>query len=134
MIGNSKVYAWNCGGLRRNSASTQLKLAFFEERFKTEFDIFFFLETHHKDKNDIPNELLRYEQDYHIVHSQVEKNESHAGIIGLIHRKYTITNVEELIQGRILGITITNNTGETKYRLSAVYLPTNQNLDCYLVF
>ena len=34
--------------------------------FKNNFDFFFFLDTHHKAKKDLPNELLRYGDTHHI--------------------------------------------------------------------
>ena len=108
-----KVYAWNCGGLRRNTASTPLKIGFFEKSFK-DFDIFFFLETHHKDTDDIPNELNRYRDTYHIVHTEADKNETYSGIIGLIHKKYTITNEQNIIQGRIIGVTLEEKSTQIK--------------------
>ena len=128
-MSGSKIFAWNCGGLRRNTASTPLKVGFIEKSFGTDFDIFFFLETHHKDKNDIPNELLRYQNTHEIVQSEADQNETYSGIIGLIHKRYTITNSRNIIQGRILGISLYDNTSQSKYHISAVYLPTNQNLE-----
>ena len=50
---------------------------FFEKTFKDDFDFFFFLETHHKDENDLPNELLRYQDSHHIVHSETNENDTH---------------------------------------------------------
>ena len=123
-MGNIKGFAWNCGGLRRSTAST-----FFEKTFKDDFDFFFFLETHHKDENDLPNELLRYGDTHHIVHSETNENDTHTGIIGLIRNNYIINDVEHIIQGRILGLKLTDTNTQTSYRISAVYLPTNKNLD-----
>ena len=86
MMGSLKGFAWNCGGLRRGAASTITKVAFFEKNVKTDFDFFFFLETHHKDENDLPNELLRYEDTHHIVHSEMDEHDTHTGIIRLISK------------------------------------------------
>ena len=77
MMGGIKGFAWNCGGLRRNSPATLTKVIFFEKSFKNSFDLFFFLETHHKDKDDIPNELMRFEDTHHIVHSATDTNDTH---------------------------------------------------------
>ena len=85
-MGSIKGFAWNCGGLRCGTASTIPKVAFFEKNFKNDFDFFFFIETHHKDKNDLPNELFRYVDTHHIVHSETDEHDTHTGIIGLVSK------------------------------------------------
>ena len=122
-MGNIKGFAWNCGGLRRSTASTYSKVMFFEKNFKNEFDFFFFLETHHKDENDIPNELLRFKDTHHIVHSETDKHETHSGIIGLVSKNYNLTEEEELIKGRILRFKLQMVASEISYRIAVVYLP-----------
>ncbi len=87
MMGGLKCFAWNCGGLRRNTASTLSKVMFFKKTF-TNFDFFFFLETHHKDVDDIPNELNRYQDSYHIVHSPCDVSDTHPGIIALLSKAF----------------------------------------------
>ena len=84
----SRGFAWNCGGLRRGAAATHSKVMYFEKNFKNSFDFFFFLETHHKDEHEIPNELMRYEDTHHIRHSETNGQETHSGIIGLIRKEY----------------------------------------------
>ena len=128
LMGSIKGYAWNCGGLRRHTASTLFKVMYFEKTFR-DFDFFFFLETHHKDWDDIPNELLACEGTHHIVHSQVGAGDTHTGIIGLIKKKYDVFDIENTIQGRVLGMGLFDSSTQERYRISAVYLPTNQNLD-----
>ena len=128
-MGSMKGFAWNCGGLRRSTASTYSKVMFFEKSFKNDFDFFFFLETHHKDENDLPNELLRYSDTHHIIHSETEEHDTHTGIIGLIRNDYTISDIEHLIQGRILRLKLTNTTSKITHRISVVYLPTNKNIE-----
>jgi len=102
---------------------------FFENTFKSDFDYFFFLETHHKDENDIPNELMRYDATHHIVHSPTDGQDTYSGIIGLVSKKYEITDVEHMIQGRILGLGLKDDSNRKSYRLSAVYFPTNVKLN-----
>ena len=128
-MGSLRGFAWNCGGLRRGAAATLSKVMYFEKNFKNSFDFFFFLETHHKDKHEIPNELMRYEDTYHIRHSETNGQETHSGIIGLIRKEYQVSNVQHLIQGRILHLSITDSAKETTYPISVVYLPTNKNMD-----
>ncbi len=107
-----KCYAWNCGGLRRNTPSTLLKVMFFEKTFP-HFDFFFFLETHHKDGNDIPNELNRYQDSHHIVHSACDAGDTHTGIIGLISKSFSIADIEHTMQGRILNLRIVESSSQT---------------------
>ena len=130
MMGNIKGFAWNCGGLRRHTASTYSKVMFFEKNFMNDFDFFFFIETHHKDDNDIPNELLRYKDTHHIIHSQTDIHDTHTGIIGLIRNNYTVdeNDIEELIQGRILRFKMTKPTSNICYRIAVVYFPTNKKI------
>ena len=101
-MGSIKGFAWNCGGLSRAAASTSSKVMYFEDSFKNNFDFFFFLETHHKNKNDIPNELKRYEDTHYIEHSPRDINNAYTGIIGVIRKEYKIIDVQQIIEGRIL--------------------------------
>ena len=129
MMAGIKGYAWNCGGLRRNTPTTLNKVMFFEKTFKNTFDFFFFLETHHKDKNDIPNELARFKDTHHIHDSPTKTDETHTGIIALIDKKYSVTDVKEIMQGRILSFQLSDPSTKLAYQIIAVYLPTNQNLN-----
>ena len=117
MMGNIKGFAWNCGGLRRSTASTFSKVMFFEKTFKNDFDFFFFLETHHKDENDLPNELLRYEDTHHIIHSETNENDTHVGIIGLIRNNYLITGI---ILNCVSGLLIAPNMRIISYENSSI--------------
>ena len=87
-MGSLRGFSWNCGGLRRNSPATFSKIMYFEKNFLNSFDFFFFLETHHKGVNDIPNELMRYEETHHIVHSATDGEETHSGIRELLRKEY----------------------------------------------
>ena len=126
-------FTWNCGGLRRSAAATISKVMYFEKTFKNSFDFFFFLETHHKDSNDIPNELMRYQDTHHIIDSEREVGDTHAGIIGLIRKEYIVDDVQEPIKGRIIKLSIKDLSKETAHRISVVYLPTLKNLDTNII-
>ena len=76
-MGSTKGIMWNCGGLRRDTASTYSKVMYFEKTFKNKFDFFFFLETHHKNKSELPDEILRYEDTHHIIHSETKEGDIH---------------------------------------------------------
>ena len=127
MMANFKVFAWNCGGLRSTAASRP-KVSFFEKEFKSDFDAFFFIETHHKTADEIPVEILRYQETHHIVHSPVAENETHAGIIGLISKDYIIVDANDPIQGRLINLKVEHNIQKTIHNLSAVYLYTNNSI------
>ena len=123
-----KGLAWNCGGLVATTTSSHKKALHFEKQHRTDFDIAFFLETHHRAENDIPPEILRYKNSYHLIHSTVAKNETYAGIIGLISKDYEIIDTKHLIQGRILNTKIKHKSDKTEHNVSAVYLETNNHI------
>ena len=79
-----KGFAWNCGGFRASTAPSRTKAMYFEKEFKNDFDIFFFLETHHRTQSEIPTEILRYENTHHIIHSTATEDEKYTGINILI--------------------------------------------------
>ena len=58
MMSTVKGFTWNCGGLRGSTALSRSKLEYFQKEFRDNFDIFFFVETHHKIKEEIPQEIL----------------------------------------------------------------------------
>ena len=124
-----KGIAWNCGGLRNNSPLSCSKSLYFEKLFKTNFDVAFFLETHHKNEKEIPPEILRYSNTHHIIHSAVAEHETYAGIIALVSQNYEIIKQDSLIQGRILNIMIKEKDTQTIHNISGVYLDTNKNLN-----
>ena len=122
-----KGLAWNCGGLTSTNLSRN-KAMYFEKEFRNDFDVAFFLETHHKTESEIPPEILRYENTHHIIHSTVADGETYAGIIGLLTKDYDIIDTKHLIQGRILNIKVQQKNDKTNYNISAVYLYTNNHL------
>ena len=120
-------YAWNCGGL--TNSSTPLKSFFFEKNFGTNFDIGAFLETHHKNKTDLPQAFLRYESTHHLIHSPAPDGEPFSGIVCLIARQFRVTNATHLIQGRLMHIEIEHISTLTHFHIFPVYLYTNNNLN-----
>ena len=118
---------WNCGGLTTNSST--FKTLFLEKNFGSKFDVAVLLETHHKDKATLPQELLRYEKYYHIIHSPAPENEPYAGIVCLISHTYNIHERTNLIPGRCLNIKLEKISDKTKFNLTAIYLDTNNNLN-----
>ena len=53
----TRVILWNSAGLRASAAQTQEKLIFFDKEFPGgKFDIATFVETHHKNEDDLPDQ------------------------------------------------------------------------------
>ena len=123
-----KTIVWNCASLRTGAAQSQDKALYFEKEHKKSFQVAFFVETHHKSLADITPEILRYQTDYHIVHSPVSDAETHAGIIGLISKKYSIVETKDLLPGRILNTKIRGLDDKVDHNLTAVYFETNNKL------
>jgi len=91
-----KCLSWNCAGLRAGTAHSHQKALYFEKEYKNDFQVAFFLETHHKDKSEIPSELLRYQNTHHMIDSPVATGETHAGIIGLISNDFDVLQIKHL--------------------------------------
>ena len=119
---------WNCGGLT-TTASSLLKANYFQKEFGAKFDIAFFVETHHKNGEEIPDEILSYQSTHHIIHSAAASDEPYSGIIGIVSRNYEIVKVTHLIQGRILNVRLKQSTDNSEYSVTAVYLYTNNQLN-----
>ena len=70
MMANQKIVCWNSAGIRASANSTTMKLAFFDREFANgNFAIAAFIETHHKDTSDFPEQFQEYEKTHHLVHS-----------------------------------------------------------------
>ena len=117
LMANFKI--WNCAGLT-STALSKKKVMYFEKNFMNDFDIFFFVETHHRNLSEIPPEILGYQNSYHIIHSAASEDEKYTGIIGLISRNYDIIETKHLIQGRILNIKIRHKNEKTDFNTSAL--------------
>ena len=123
-----KGLAWNCAGLRSGTALAHQKALYFEKEYQNDFQVAFFVETHHKTESEIPAEILRYQNTHHIIHSTVSQEETHAGILGLVSKEYEVLEIKHLIQGRILNLKIKNKNDGTNHNISVVYLETNNHL------
>ena len=54
------IALWNSGGLTATADSTPLKIDFFDKEFpNSQFDIVAFVETHHRDENDLPSYIAQ---------------------------------------------------------------------------
>ena len=136
MIG-LKWTLWNCGGIRAQSQSTKNKLDFFAKEFNPKkFSIAAFVETHLKQSDPLPNRIKLYSNTYHIVNEPTPTNETHAGILVLIHKDFEITNTQAVQPGRVLCIEITHKTSKknTILRLSMVYQAIKQILKRFVAF
>ena len=95
-MGEIKGIFWNCGGLTTPGSSLS-KSNYFQKEFGAKFDIAFLIETHHKNFESIPDEILSYQSTHHIIHSAAASDEPYSGVIGLISRNYEIVQVSYLI-------------------------------------
>ena len=127
MMAALDTVVWNCGGFTNNSSSP--KAIYFEKDFRSNFDVAVFLETHHRQKAELPQELLRYEKKYRIEHSPAPLNEPYSGIVCLISHSYKVCEITHLIPGRCMNLKLENISDKTKFNLTAVYLYTNNNLN-----
>ncbi len=116
-----KVSCWNSAGIRASANSTASKMLFFQTQFpKNDFSIAAFIETHHKDKDDLPEDLLHLETSHHLIHTPTQ-HETHAGIVALLSRQFDIKSQKEVIPGRLLNIKFLFE--KTEYNLSIFYGP-----------
>ena len=120
-MASTKVICWNSAGLRANTESTRAKMAFFDSKFPNgKFEIAAFIETHHKDDDDLPEELGQYKTSHNVLHTPTHM-ETHGGIIILISKDYTITSRTEAIPGRLLNVKYTHKTFTVERNLSIFY-------------
>ena len=123
-----KIVMWNCGGIRAPTKSTPDKTAFFDKEYpKANFDIAAFVETHHRNEEEIPDLIKEYTITHHLIHTPTPPNCTHAGIIVLIRKGYDITQKETIIPGRLINIHLTHSTTKLEYNLSIFYGTTEQN-------
>ena len=108
-MASQKVVCWNSAGIRASTSSTSEKLAFFNKEFpNANFAIAAFIETHHKNVDEIPEEFKEFETTHNIVHTPAQ-NETHSGIIVLISKEHEIITQTEVIPGRLLNVKIRKN-------------------------
>ena len=115
------MICWNSAGIRASANSTADKMLYFQNQFpKRDFSIAAFIETHHKNKEDLPEDLLLFENSHHLIHTPTQ-NETHAGIVVLLSRQFDIKSQSEIIPGRLLNIKLLLE--RTEYSLSLFYGP-----------
>ena len=120
-----KTVMWNCAGLRASTATTQNKLIALEQVTNKNFELLILLETHHRNEEDIPMDIKRFSNKYHILHTPVTEGEHSTGIIILIDKTYEIINHRTLIEGRLLNLKIRHTQTNKEYNISALYAYTN---------
>ena len=117
---------WNCSGILPTVA-TREKLDFLEITTKNRFDILILIETHHKEDNNVPTQLLKYKSTHHMIHTKASENDPYAGIIMFISKSYDILQERELIQGRLLYTKIKHLTTGKEYNITPFYGYTAKN-------
>ena len=116
------IVLWNSAGLRPTTSSTDQKLAFFDKEFKhTRFDVAVFVETHHKAVDPFPQEIIDYSEQYYIHHTPSTKKHTHAGIMILINKKFSVTHTQVLIPGRLLHLVFQDDQTKEDFYLTAIY-------------
>ena len=109
-MGSNKVICWNSSGIKSGSKYTPDKLAFLDSQYpNANFAILALVETHHKNKEDIPDELLEYESSHFLFHTPTH-DETHGGIIVFVSKNFNILKDEVVIPGRLLNITFSSST------------------------
>ena len=112
-----KVVLWNCSGILPSSAAEE-KMKFFDAAIQSDFDVLVLVETHHIDIDDVTSlSLLR--QNYRIEHTEADTGDPYGGIIILVSKNLVVSDVEELVKGRLLNFKITDS--QHQYNISALY-------------
>ena len=136
-----KVIMWNSAGIRTSANTTSDKMDFFNNTFKNgNFAIAAFIETHHKNEEDIPYKIKEHLISHHLVHSTTPKDHTHKGIICLINKEYEILQHNEPIQGTLMNVEITHKTSKKEHNVIQLNLynsntqGTTQNCSSYRKF
>ena len=106
---------WNCSGLL-SSSSAEEKFNFLQVATNP-CDIYVFIETHHKSLQDVP--FLHMFNTYEVLHSEATEEDSYAGIIIFVNKKYSVLQQKQIIKGRLLNFHL--GTGPEKQNISVVY-------------
>ena len=123
-MASSKVICWNSSGIWASAASTDEKIAFFDNAFpEGKFAIAAFVETHHKDEHDFPQDMKEYGVTHHILHTPTDNTETHGGIIVLISKEYDIISQKVYIPGRLINIKCIYNITKKEHNISVFYGP-----------
>ena len=123
-MASTKVICWNSAGLRASAGSTPAKVAFFDKEFPNgNFALAAFIETHHKNEDDFPEEIKAYLVTHHLIHTPTSAGETHSGIIVLISKEYKIISRKDVIAGRLLNIHIVHSSTKKEHNLSVFYGP-----------
>ena len=121
---SSKVIVWNSAGIRASTASTAEKIAFFDKEFPNgNFAIAAFVETHHREEGDIPEEFKEYRVTHHILNTPTPPEHTHSGIIILVNKQYEIISKTEVIHGRLMNIKISHTNTKASHNISVFYGP-----------
>ena len=112
-----KWVMWNCSGLL--SSSSQEKIDFLRTGIIGPWDILILIETHHKDMTEVQPILNTYNNKYHIIQTEAHSGDPYAGIIVLVDKRFTLTNENVLLPGRLINFNL--KTYKTVYNVSALY-------------
>ena len=96
-------------------------MLFFEKNFGKEFHVAIFLETHQKNGEASPPEILRYANTHSIIEEPTNENESHTGITILLQDDYELLSYQIPLPGRILSIQIKHKSSKETFNIIALY-------------
>ena len=123
-MANTKIVFWNSAGLRASAQRTAEKLAFIDKEFPHgKFDKAAFVETHHKNEEDLPDEIREYATHHHLIHTPTPETHTHSGIVVLISKEFEISRKSIILPGRLLNMRIAHTTTKAEYNLSVFYGP-----------
>ena len=124
-----KIISWNCNGLRASVASSEDKLNFFDKEYPNgSFGIAAFVESHHRNLDDLPIRFQEYTPTHHLVHTPAPMSHPHRGIILLVSKAFELISWKEIIPGRLLNIKIKDKEKDKIFNLSAFYGPVQRNV------
>ena len=128
-MANTKIVQWNCNGLRAAAESSTKKLQFFDKEYpNANFTIAVFLETHHREEDDFPEQLNEYQVTHHLIHAPAPPDHPFRGIIVLVSKAFDIMQWKVKIPGRLLNINIKGKEEGKEFNLSAFYGPVQRDI------
>ena len=117
-----KFIMWNGSGIRPSCQTTKQKLDFIaKELDNSNFAVAAFVETHLKQDDDLPTQIKIYSTNYQIINEPTSQNETHAGILILIHEDIRITQTSVIQPGRIISCHIEHKVLNIALKLIIVY-------------
>ena len=95
---------------------------FLQNQYPThQFDILTLLETHHTQKEDLPDLITEYSVHHHLIHSPAPISDPFSGIVVMVNGDFTVLEKNILLPGRIITIKFEHNLTNEQYHLTLYY-------------